>query len=144
MTTSRDWVVLDTNVWIFGLRNQPDRSACYQILQGLSQLHVKVPRQILLELRANLSREELRALFRFFKYYPDQVDFRWERVELALLQKYQQLGRKLGDAAVAAHIEAMGVKTLVSENRDFLEEIKSLPFRVLSAAELLQTLGEGG
>ena len=72
------------------------------------------------------------------------MDFRWERVELALLQKYQQLGCKLGDAAVAAHIEAMGVKTLVSENRDFLEEIKSLPFRVLSAAELLQTLGEGG
>jgi hypothetical protein len=50
----------------------------------------------------------------------------------------------LGDAAVAAHIEAMGVKTLVSENRDFLEEIKSLPFRVLGAAELLQALGEGG
>jgi predicted nucleic acid-binding protein len=141
MTIGRDWVVLDTNVWIFGLRNQPDRSACYQILQRLSRLHVKVPRQILLELRANLSREELRDLFRLFNRYPDQVDFRWEKVDLALVHKYQQLGCKFGDAAVAAHVEAMEVRTLVSENRDFLVEIKALPFRVLNATEVLQTLG---
>jgi hypothetical protein len=34
----------------------------------------------------------------------------------------------------------MKVRTLVSENRDFLVEIKALPFPVLNATELLQTL----
>ncbi len=54
MTTGPEWVVLDTNVWIFGLRDEPDRPACLQMLQRLPRLYVQVPRQILLELRANL------------------------------------------------------------------------------------------
>jgi hypothetical protein len=66
----------------------------------------------------------------------------WNKVEPSLIHNYQQLGCKLGDAIVAAHVEAMNVKTLVSENRHFLEEIKVLPFRVLSARDLLQELGE--
>jgi hypothetical protein len=37
----------------------------------------------------------------------------------------------------------MSIKTLVSENRDFLEEIKGLPFRVLRAEEALRELGIG-
>lgn len=43
----------------------------------------------------------------------------------------------LGDAAVAAHLEEPNIKLLVSENRDFLEEIQELPFRRLSAAQAL-------
>jgi len=35
----------------------------------------------------------------------------------------------------------MGIKTLVSENRDFLEKIKGLPFRVLHAEDVLRELG---
>lgn len=44
-----------------------------------------------------------------------------------MISKYQQSGCKLGDAAVAAHVEAMDVGILVSENRDFLSEIRGLP-----------------
>jgi hypothetical protein len=46
MTIGRDWVVLDTHVWIFGLRKQPDHPACTHVLQRLPQLHVKVPRRV--------------------------------------------------------------------------------------------------
>jgi len=74
MIIGRDWVVLDTNVWIFGLRNQPDRPTCTQVLRSLNRLHVKVPRQVLLELRANLSRDEMGGLFRLLNRYPDQID----------------------------------------------------------------------
>ena len=51
MTIGPNWVVLDTNIWIFGLRHQPEQLACAQVLQHLPQLHVKIPRQVLLELQ---------------------------------------------------------------------------------------------
>jgi hypothetical protein len=103
-------------------------------------LYVKVPRQILVELRANLHREEIRELFRLLHRYPERIDMRWDKVEPARIRKFQQRGCKLGDATVAAHLEAMGVTILVSENRDFLEEITGLPFQVLRAEEVLRTL----
>jgi hypothetical protein len=63
MTIGHDWLVLDTNIWIFGLREQPDPPACDQLLRQLPRLYVKVPRQILLELRTNLTAEEMRRFF---------------------------------------------------------------------------------
>jgi hypothetical protein len=41
---------------------------------------------------------------------------------------------------VAAHLEELGIKILVSENRDFLEEVRNLPFRRLSATQALAEL----
>lgn len=141
MNIGSDWVVLDTNVWIFGLRNQPDRPACAQLLRCLNRLYVRIPRQVLLELRANLSSEEMNDLFRLWSYYPDRVDIRWDKAESALIDKYQQMGCKLGDAAVAAYVEATDVEILISENRDFLEEIRGLPFQVLRSEDALRELG---
>ncbi|OGG54646.1 MAG: hypothetical protein A3F84_13785 [Candidatus Handelsmanbacteria bacterium RIFCSPLOWO2_12_FULL_64_10] len=79
-------------------------------------------------------------LFRQWSYYPTRVDIRWDKVSSALVEKYQKMGCKLGDAAVSAHVEAMGIKILVSENRDFLEEIRGLSFRVLRAEDALREL----
>lgn len=140
MSIGNDWVVLDTNIWIFGLRNQPDRPACTRLLRCLNRMYVRVPRQVLLELRANLNIEEMNDLFRQWSYYPTRVDIRWDKVSSALVEKYQKMGCKLGDAAVSAHVEAMGIKILVSENRDFLEEIRGLSFRVLRAEDALREL----
>ena len=142
MTIGRDWVVLDTNVWIFGLRHQPEQPACAQVLQRLSQLHVRVPRQVLLELQTNLNGEEMRDFFRLIRRYPERIELHWDKVELSLIRTYQQLGCKLGDATIAAHMEPLAVETLVSENRDFLYEIKGFPFRVMRAEDLLRELGE--
>ncbi len=140
MTLTTERAVLDTNIWIFGLRNQPERPACAQILQRLSHLLVYVPRQILLELRANLYPDEMDRLFRLLNQYPDQVEISWEKADQKLVEKYQRLGCKAGDAAVAAHIEALTVPLLVSENRDFLSEVAGLPFQVLRAEEVLQKI----
>ena len=81
-------------------------------------------------------------LFRLLSYRPVHVDIQWDKADPKLIDKYQQMGCKLGDAAVAAHAEAMGVKVLVTENRDFLEELVGLPFRTLRAEDVLQELGE--
>jgi predicted nucleic acid-binding protein len=142
MTIGPEWVVLDTNIWIFGLRHQPEQPACAQVLQHLPRLHVKMPRQFLLELQANLRHEEMREFFRLLHRHAEHTDVRWEQVELARIRTYRRLGCKLGDAAVAAHLEVLGIGTLVSENRDFLYEITGLPFRVLRAADFLRELEE--
>ena len=118
MSILDEWIVLDTNVWIFGLRRFPDLPACVELLEHLDRLRVVVPRQILQEIQANL----------------------WEKTKPDLIARYQNLGCKLGDAAVAAHLEELGIKLLVSENRDFLEELSDLPFRRLSAAQAMTEL----
>ncbi len=140
MIPSSEWIVLDTNIWIFGLRNQSERPACAQVLQRLPRFSIKVPRQILLELGANLSHDEMDALFRLLNHYPDRVGISWERANAQLIQKYKELGCKAGDAAVAAHVETLNISVLVSENRDFLTEISGLPFQVLNAQEVLQKI----
>lgn len=137
MTIKTEWVVLDTNVWIFGLRRQPGYSACVELLNSLNQLRVKIPRQILRELQANLSDDEMRELFRLLNRYSERVDIQWDKVDPPLVEKYQRLGCRLGDAVVAAHLEALGIKTIVSENRHFLSEAQGLPFRVLSSSDAL-------
>ena len=142
MNIRRDWIVLDTNVWIFGLRKQPGRSARVQVLRNLNRLYVKIPRQILLELRVNLMKDEFGELFRLVNRYPDRIDIQWDKVKSLLIRKYEKPGCKLGDAIVAAHVEAMRVEILVSENRHFLEERKGLPFQVLNAGMILEELGD--
>ena len=102
---------------------------------------VKMPYQIFLELQANLDPDELKQFFHLIYLYPNRIEISWEKAPLDLIRKYQNLGCKLGDAAIASNLEMLGIKTLVSENRDFFEEIKGLPFRVLHAEEALRELG---
>ena len=99
-----------------------------------------LPRQVLRELQANLSEDELKALFRLVMKYSRQVIVRWEKAKMGTISRYRNLGCRLGDAALAAHLEELGVKVLVTENRHFLEEIEDLPFRRLSASEALAEL----
>ncbi|MBN2580401.1 MAG: type II toxin-antitoxin system VapC family toxin [Pirellulales bacterium] len=143
MSIGNEWIVFDTNIWIFGLRNQADQPACHRLLQNFHRFSVKIPYQIFLELKANLEPDELKRFFRLIHLDPRRSELSWEKAEADLIVKYQKLGCKLGDAAIAAHLEQMGIVTLVSENRDFLEEIKGLPFRVLRAEEALRGLDRG-
>lgn len=144
MTIRDERVVLDTNVWIFGLRHHLELPACTLLLERLGQLQVILPRQVLCELQANLTESELRALFRLLRKYPNRVLIHWEKAKRDTISKYQSLGCKLGDAALAAHLEELGVKVLITENRHFLEELKDLPFRRLSAIEAIAELEKGG
>ena len=143
MTIRDERVVLDTNIWIFGLRRHPAFPGCTLLLKRLSLLQVILPRQVLRELWANLTESELRTLFRLLNQFPEQMVIRWEKADRETIRKYQTLGCKLGDAVIAAHLEALEVQVLVTENRHFLEGLQGLPFRRLSAIEVLAEL-EGG
>jgi predicted nucleic acid-binding protein len=140
MTIADDWIALDTNIFIFGLREDPHFPACAELLERIGELHVDVPRQIIRELQNNLLPDEVSELFRLFNRYPERIRITWNLAAVELIEKFHQSGCKLGDAAVAAHLEQEGVETLISENRHFLSEIPGLPFRVLTAATALEEL----
>jgi hypothetical protein len=90
MTIGPEWVAFDTNIWMFGLRQQPEQPACAQVLTYIPRLHVKIPRQILLELQANLRHEEMRDFFRLLHRHLGHTDIRWEQVELSRIRTYQR------------------------------------------------------
>jgi hypothetical protein len=46
-----EWIVLDTNIWIFGQRRVLGFTECADLLDFLSRLRVVLPRQILQELQ---------------------------------------------------------------------------------------------
>lgn len=142
MTIADEWIAFDTNIYIFGIREDPNFPACVELVERIGELHVRVPRQIIRELQNNLRPDEVHELFGLFKRYPDRVKINWETTTLGLIDKFQRLGCKLGDAAVAAHLEEEAVEVLISENRHFLAEIPDLPFRVLSAKAALEELGK--
>ncbi len=142
MSILDEWLVFDINIWIFGLRRVSEIPECSQLLGLLGRLHVALPRQILQELHANLSENEISSLFHLLSRLPERVKISWDKTKPEIIAKYQALGCKLGVAVVAAYLEELGIDILISENRDFLEEVKNLPFRRLSATQAPAELQE--
>ncbi|MEO6165307.1 MAG: hypothetical protein ABIP88_14340 [Candidatus Binatia bacterium] len=140
MSIQDEWIVLDTNIWIFGLRRVPGFAECAELLGFLNRLRVLLPRQILQELQANFSESEMSSLFRLLNRLPSPPRIDWQKPAQETVAKYLNLGCKLGDAAVSAHLDELSVNVLVTENRDFLEELSGLPFRRLKAREVLAEL----
>jgi hypothetical protein len=124
-----EWIVLDTNIWIFGLRQSPEFPACADLLRSLDRLQIVVPRQILQELQANLGEAELRALFRLLHRLPTLPNIDWQKAASETVAKYQQMGCKLGDAVICAHLEEQNIKTLAG-----------LPFRTITSNEAFAEL----
>lgn len=140
MSIQDEWLVLDTNIWIFGQRRVSGFTECAELLDLLNCLRVVLPRQILQELQANFSDREMSALFRLLNRLQIPPKIEWQKPAQETVAKYRSMGCKLGDAAVSAHMEELGVNILVTENRDFLEELSGLPFRRLKAGEVLAEL----
>ena len=133
-------IALDTNVFIFALRKEPDFPACETLLfDKLHELKVYMPLQIFVELQRNLTGSEMRQVVRALTMAQTMTwDYTSARVDL--IRRWEQQGAKKGDAVITAHLEAAAIRYLVSENRDFLMELPALPFTVLSSEEALRLL----
>lgn len=142
MTIFDKWISFDTNIYIFGTREDPNFPACVDLLERIGELYVYIPRQIIRELQNNLKADEVSELFGLFNQYSDRIRIDWKIIPMALIQKFRLLGCKLGDAVIAAHLEEQGVYTLISENRHFLNEIPNLPFRVIKAEAALEEMSK--
>ena len=79
MSILDEWIGFDTNIWIFGLRRDPNIPACAQLLEHLDRLRIVLPRQILQELQANLSENEISTLFRLLSRFPGRLKISWDK-----------------------------------------------------------------
>lgn len=57
-----------------------------------------------------------------------------------LFQKYKNLGFKKGDIAVAAFADKENAHFLISENRHFLQELKTKKFKIFNAEQFLKEI----
>ena len=137
-------VALDTNVCIFALRKEPNYPACETLLfDKLSDLQVYMSLQIFLELQRNLTASEMRRVVRALTM-AQAVTWDYAPARTDLIRQWEQRGATKGDAVIATHLEVAGIRYLVSENRDFLIELSTLPFTVLSSEEAVRLLDENG
>ncbi len=137
-------VALDTNIFIFALRKEPNYPGCETLLfDKLSALQVDMPLQIFLEVQRNLTGSEMRRVVRALAM-AHTVTWDYAPARMDLIRQWEQRGAKKGDAVITAHLEAATIRYLVSENRDFLIELPALPFTVLSSEEAVRLLEESG
>jgi predicted nucleic-acid-binding protein len=137
-------VALDTNIFIFALRKDPNYPACETLLfDKLPALQVYMPLQIFLELQRNLTASEMRRVVRALTM-AQAVTWDYAPARIDLIRRWEQRGAKKGDAAITAHLEDAAIRYLVSENRDFLKELPALPFTVLSSEETVRLSRESG
>ena len=78
MTTPVDRWLLDTDVWIFGLRRDPTLPTCTELLDRIGSFVVTIPLQVLKELNLNLTQHEMRELYQLLNSYPDFIEVSWE------------------------------------------------------------------
>ncbi len=94
-------------------------------------------------MQRNLTDSEMRRVVRALTM-AQAVTWDYAPARMDLIRQWEQRGTKKGDAAIAAHLESAAIRYLVSENRDFLKELPTLPFTVLSSEEAVWLLGESG
>ena len=94
---------------------------------------------MVVELHRKLRADEQRAVYALLKTAVD-LDWDFSKPSAELHNHYLQLGAKKGDAIIAAHLHAAGLRWLVSENRHFLSEIPDLPFTLVSAVQAIDAL----
>ena len=140
MITPPERWLLDTNVWVFGLRRHDAATACAELLERTGAFSVVIPLQVLKELNLNLTEEEINEFYHLINQQPEWVELSWTRATVDRVEFYERLGCRKGDAVIAAHAETLTATTIVSENRQFLRAIKDLPINILTAAEALARL----
>ena len=129
-------ICIDSNQFIFGLSGS-DRAA-EALLRLLPHLEVVIPRLVLKEVTRNLNPAQTKALYALLRR-ATRFTIVEELVPADLVEKYVAMGlREKGDAVIAGFAEWQGAKYVISENRHFLDELRSKAFEVVSPDEFLQ------
>jgi hypothetical protein len=79
MITPRERWLLDTNVWVFGLRRHPGAPECAGLLDRIGEFRVVIPLQILKELNLNLTEYEINEFYRLINQQPEWMELSWTR-----------------------------------------------------------------
>lgn len=134
-------LVLDSNEYIFafGLLLEPSCKNLIETIQNKFPLHnIRIPRTIVEEVRSHLTPESFKEFILFINALTS-IDDDFE-VPFEIGVKYESIGFKPADAFISAYTEWAGADALVTENRHFLSRQKDMPFKVVSAAQILTKL----
>lgn len=132
-------ICIDSCVFIRGLRD-PSSDAGHLLAQIGPSLEVVVPRLIAIEVTRNLVATDI-AQFYQLMYESSVAYIVEEAIPKQLLQRYIDLGlRAKGDAYIGAFAEWLRVDYLISDNRHFLQELRTDAYRLLTPADFLKIL----
>jgi len=134
-------LVLDTNEYLLAVglvRNPPSEHLLDILIERFPAHRIRIPRLIIDEVRRHLPPavfgDLISSLLLITSVDEDFV------VSFELGVKYEAKGLKPADAFFAAYAEWVGAEALVTENRHFLSRRSDLPFRVLTAEQILKLL----
>ena len=117
-------LLLDTNVWVFGLRRDAAHPQCAELLDHIGTFAVIIPLQLIKELNLNLTEAEMHDFYELVnQHMADRVKF------------FESKGCRKGDAVIAAHAEALEVHVIVSQNRQFLQTVKDLSIQIITSGD---------
>lgn len=92
MTTRPERWLLDTNIWVFGLRRDEAFPTCAQLLDRIGSFVVTVPLQVLKELNLNLKENEIRSFYTLIKKYPAWIELSWDTAPAERVKSYEEFG----------------------------------------------------
>lgn len=142
MTIPLERLLLDTNVWVFGLRHDAAFPACAELLDRIGLFAIVIPLQLIKELNVNLTEDEVQDFYQLINQYPEIIEVSWEPAPADRVRFFQAKGCRKGDAVIAAHAEALEVRVIVSENRQFLQTAKDLPLQLITSKDALTRYGK--
>ena len=132
--------VIDSNEIILGLTTENTSSAIFII--KLNELKDKyefiISDDIYQEVMRNIphyTKEKFRKLLEF-----KIITIKGFLTDVELFQKYKNLGFKKGDIAIASFADKENADILISENRHFLQELKTKKFKILNAEQFLKEI----
>ncbi|MGA9351931.1 MAG: type II toxin-antitoxin system VapC family toxin [Anaerolineae bacterium] len=139
-----DILILDSNEYIFGFADPHSDSA--DLLKAIKDYVVIVPAIVVQEVTSNLAAISSTLPRMFYGLLNDpsvHMVRSYDEPPEELWLKYLDLGLSEEDAFIGGFAEWVGAKFLVSENRDFLRELKTEAFEVVDASMMLQKLEQG-
>ncbi len=92
MTIPPERWLLDTNVWVFGLRRDKAFPACAQLLDRVGSFSVVIPLQVLKELNLALTEDEMRDFYRLINQNSEFIELSWQPATIERVKFYEELG----------------------------------------------------
>lgn len=133
------WLI-DTNVWIFGLRRDENYPDSATLLQKLGTFKALIPLQVIKELHLNLTDREMAEFYGLINHFPNRAELDWEEPSNELVAFYRKAGCRKGDAIIAASAERLKADLIISNNRQFLQTVSDLPAGIVTPSEALARL----
>jgi len=134
-------LVLDSNEFIFDFLKTKKECILLISLCRKKKINIVIPTLVLDEVFRNIKVEtnkDYASKARDSLLKADNIEIiETANIPSSLIEKYQARGLKQADASIAAFVEWVGAKYLISENRDFLKGLKVEEFEILSAKEFL-------